>query len=611
VADAVLRKCPEVHLMTTSREPLGISGETIYRVPSLSLPESRDEVSPERSDAVALFVDRTRAQGVELSLDEKSTPLVVSICWRLDGMPLAIELAAARMRSLALAEVNDRLDQRFRLLTGGSRSALPRQQTLRATVDWSYSLLSAPEKSVLRRLSVFVDGFDLAGAEAICGFGDIEGFDVTDIVGSLVDKSLLVTEQLGGEVRYRLLETIRQFASERLVEHDEGEAAAVRDRHCEHFIALAEAAAPHLTGPDQRIWLAKLNADQFNLQSAVEHAAGDPDGTASVLRYAAAIRNYRPGIWRDGLLELLVPVLERPEAALDPQLLLGALLTAVTAASLIDLSTARRLAEWAVAIARQLDDERWLISSLTVLCAAHNFAGDPEAGLPYGQEGVERARLLGDDVLLSQSLSRLLLGNKVMDTADVEMLFREAIACAQRSGDGYLIVMLQNNAAVLALEAGNIPAARDHLEEATRTSHDIGVTTYNVKINMGMVLRAEGDFEGARSMLNDALRISRRNGDRFGLAYSTSGLACLAADLADWQRSAELHGVAQSYLDQIGHPWLTYAHRFREVSIDKVRAVLGDDEFQSSHARGHELSLDRAIALALEEHSGWSEADDR
>jgi tetratricopeptide (TPR) repeat protein len=245
-----------------------------------------------------------------------------------------------------------------------------------------------------------------------------------------------------------------------------------------------------------------------------------------------------------------------------------------------------------------------LISSLTVLCAAHNFAGDPEVGLPYGEEGVERARLLGDDVLLSQSLSRFLLGYKLMRRTDVEMLFREAISCAQRSGDGYLIVMLQNNAAVLALEAGNIPAARHLLDEATRVSHEIGVTTYNVKINMGMVLRGEGDFEGARSMLNDALRISRRNGDRFGLAYSTSGLACLAADLADWRRSAELHGVAQSYLDQIGHPWLTYAQQFREVSIETVRALLGNEEFQSSYARGYELSLDRAIALTLEERSG-------
>ncbi len=214
IVDAVLRRCPQVHIITTSREPLGIGGEAIYRVPSLSLPDDDADAidrSPERSDAVALFVDRAAAQGVDLAVNEQTIPLVVSICRRLDGMPLAIELAVARLRSMSLADLHGRLDQRFRLLTGGSRSALPRQQTLRATVDWSYSLLNGPEKSLLPRLSVFVEGFDLDAAEGVCGFGDIDVFDVTDLLGSLVDKSLVVAEPLNGSIRYRLLETIRQF----------------------------------------------------------------------------------------------------------------------------------------------------------------------------------------------------------------------------------------------------------------------------------------------------------------------------------------------------------------------------------------------------------------
>ncbi len=231
VADAILRRCSHVHLITTSREPLGINGETIYRVPSLSLPGPDEEETPVTgaSDAVALFVDRARAQGVDLGLSRETLPLVVSICRRLDGMPLAIELAAARLRSLSLANLNDRLDQRFRLLTGGSRSAMPRQQTLRATVEWSYSLLNEPEQSVLRRLSVFVEGFDLDAAESVCSLGDVEEFDVTDLLGSLVDKSLVVAEPGGsGTVRYRMLETIRQFSAERLVERDEQESGCRR-----------------------------------------------------------------------------------------------------------------------------------------------------------------------------------------------------------------------------------------------------------------------------------------------------------------------------------------------------------------------------------------------
>jgi len=199
-ADAIVRHCPRVHLVATSREPLGIGGETIYRVPPLSLPPPGDGglPAPGSSDAVALFAERAKEQGVGLVLDEETGPLMVSICTRLDGLPLAIELAAARLRSLSVGALHDRLDQRFRLLTGGSRTALGRQQTLEATVDWSYSLLTDAEQQLLRRLSVFAGSFDLDAAEAVCGFGDIEALEVTGLLGSLVDKSPAVAEPMGG-----------------------------------------------------------------------------------------------------------------------------------------------------------------------------------------------------------------------------------------------------------------------------------------------------------------------------------------------------------------------------------------------------------------------------
>ena len=199
-ADAIVRHCPRVHLVATSREPLGIGGETIYRVPPLSLPPPGDGglPAPGSSDAVALFAERAKEQGVGLVLDEETGPLMVSICTRLDGLPLAIELAAARLRSLSVGALHDRLDQRFRLLTGGSRTALGRQQTLEATVDWSYSLLNDAEQQLLRRLSVFAGSFDLDAAEAVCGFGDIEALEVTGLLGSLVDKSPAVAEPMGG-----------------------------------------------------------------------------------------------------------------------------------------------------------------------------------------------------------------------------------------------------------------------------------------------------------------------------------------------------------------------------------------------------------------------------
>ena len=287
-ADAIVRHCPRVHLVATSREPLGIGGEAVYRVPPLSLPGAGDTGLPAAgsSDAVALFADRARAQGTGLVIDEQTAPLVVSICRRLDGLPLAIELAAARLRSLSLSGLADRLDQRFRLLTGGSRTAPERHQTLRATVEWSYSLLSETEQVLLGRLSVFAGSFDLDAAEAVCGFGGIEAFDVADLLGSLVDKSLVVAEPAGPALRYRLLETIRQFAAGRLAAV--GDEAAAAAAHGAHYLSVAETAAPHLTGPGQGEWLARLDTDRANLRRAAEQAASGPDGTRQVLRLGVA-----------------------------------------------------------------------------------------------------------------------------------------------------------------------------------------------------------------------------------------------------------------------------------------------------------------------------------
>jgi predicted ATPase/class 3 adenylate cyclase len=288
-AEAILARCPGVRLLATSREPLRIGGEIIYRVPPLSLP-GPGEAGPAAAgscDAVALFIDRARAQGAGLAVDEQTAPLLVSVCARLDGLPLAIELAAARLRSLSMTDLHDRLDRCLGLLTGGSRTALGRQQTLRAAVEWSYSLLTGAERGLLGRLSVFAGSFDLAAAEAVCGSGGIEAFDVADLLGSLVDKSLVVAEPAGPAMRYRLLETIRQYAADRLGQVGQDEAAAVAAAHCEHFLSVAEAAAQHLTGPDQGRWMARLDADQANLRRAADYAAGRPAGRH---RAGAALR---------------------------------------------------------------------------------------------------------------------------------------------------------------------------------------------------------------------------------------------------------------------------------------------------------------------------------
>ncbi len=599
-ADAIVRRCPRVRLVATSREPLGVGGEAIYRVPPLSMPGPGEDgpAAAESSDAVALFVDRARAQGAGLLVDEATAPLVVSICRRLDGLPLAIELAAARLRSMSLRSLADRLDQRFRLLTGGSRTAPERQQTLRATVEWSYSLLNGAEQLLLGRLSVFAESFDLDAAEAVSGFGDIEAFDVAGLLGSLVDKSLVVAEPAGAALRYRLLETIRQFAADRLAEAGDDE-AAVAAAHCAHYLSVAETAAPHLTGPDQGRWLARLDADQANMRRAAGHAADNPDGTAQVLRLGAALRRYWITRFRDQeALALVLPVLDRPEARADPELFGAALVTAAFAARFVDIALARQLGEQAVTLARQLDAGLLLIESLGALSSVYYYSGEPERGLPSGREAVERARQLGDDVLLGESLTENLLCEALTCPAHAGTLFTEALACTQRSGDHLYAFLLLNSAGVRALRAGDIHAAQAYLQRAAQARRAIGEEGLDLSINIGWVLRQDNDPDGARSSFQGALRMSRHNGDRVGIAYGSLGLACLAADAGDWHRAAVLHGVAQAFLDGTGQPWEELEACYRRDSLDQVRAHLGQEQSEQDHARGVALSFDQALDLA-------------
>jgi predicted ATPase len=606
VADAILRYCPEICLLATSREPLGIAGETIYRVPSMSLPDEDGDtggVDPYGSDAVALFAERAAAQGVGFVLDRASAPLAGQICRRLDGMPLAIELAASRLRALSLADLNDRLDQRFRLLTGGSRNVLPRQQTLLATVDWSYSLLTASEQKLLRCLSVFVDGFQLEAAEAICAGGDLDVFAVTDLVASLVDKNLVVAEPAGGALRYRLLETIRQFAAERLIESGGSEADELGRAHCRYFLSVAEAAGAQFAGPEQVRWIRRLNAEQGNIWRAVDYAAGAADvseGTEQVLRFVAAlVRYWAENTRREQALGVLVPVLERPEARADPALRSAALSSAAIIARGVDMERALRLGEEAMEIAGQLGEDRLLIEAGHVLCCILYFAGRPKRGMAYGEAAVERARRSGDDGLLGPSLVFLLMCTDQVQPDRTEALTAEAIACVERSGDQGLAGGLYNNAGVSSLRQGDLPSARRFLQRAEEANRAVGLCNSTPMINLGWVLRLEGDEAGAAGAFRRGLRESHRVGDRPDIPYATLGLACHASDTGDWRRAAVLHGFADAFLGSSGEPWQDPEDAFRQQSLDEVRAHLGDAGFEAEYGRGTRLDLRSAIDLAL------------
>ncbi len=269
----VLEAAPGVTVLATSREQLGVAGETDWRVPSLSLPPTAQAVSVDavaQFDAVRLFIDRAVKVRPNFAVTNDNAPVIAQLCEDLDGIPLAIELAAARVRMLSVEQITAALSDRFRLLTGGARGALPRQQTLRASVDWSHELLSADERVLLRRLGVFAGGFTLDAAENVCADESLDRLVVLDVLGGLVEKSLVATEERGALVRYRMLETVRQYAVERLVEADELD--VMRDRHRDAFLSLAEHAEPGLETAEREHWLGLLEPEAANLMAAVDHA---------------------------------------------------------------------------------------------------------------------------------------------------------------------------------------------------------------------------------------------------------------------------------------------------------------------------------------------------
>ena len=296
--DRVLRSCPGVHLLATSRFALGMGGEQLYRIPPLSLSDESSH-DPASSEALSLFVERARDHHPDFVLDDTNLEAVVETCRRLDAMPLAIELACAQLRSMSLRDVAARLDQRFRLLNRGSRSALPRQQALQALIDWSYDLLSEPERIVFENLSVFAGGFDLAGAEAIAATDEIDSFQVDEIIGSLVDKSFVQHEYSAVSLHYGLQETIRHYGDERLISRSGHARNRARKAHATHFLRLAEEAKPHLRGPDQVDWLDRLEVEHDNFEVGHRDARRDVSpagglvlggGTLSILVHSTSKR---------------------------------------------------------------------------------------------------------------------------------------------------------------------------------------------------------------------------------------------------------------------------------------------------------------------------------
>ena len=410
---ALLGACPGLTLLTTSREPIGVAGEVTWRVRSLSLAD----------EAIELFTDRARHVRPDFHLTDDNTTAVTEICRRLDGMPLAIELAAARIRALSLTEILDSLHDRFRLLTGGARTAVRRQQTLRASVDWSYMLLTEPERVVFRRLAVFLGGFDLDATRAVAGGGEVQPYQVLDLLTLLIDKSLVVAENTTGRTRYRLLETVRQYALEKLGES--GEADTVRARHRDHYTAMAALLdTPAGNDYERRIEQAETEID--NLRAAFAWSRENTE-IALALALASSLQplwlargRIQEGLgWFDAALtdhnahHIQVAPAVRARALADQ---------AVLDASVVATDRLGQ-AEQALAIARDLDDPALVVRALTACGGIASF--NPEVARPYLAEAVDLARALGDrwrlgQILGWQALGALITGDPIAAGAAAE-----------------------------------------------------------------------------------------------------------------------------------------------------------------------------------------------
>ena len=536
LVDAVLRGCPRVTVLATSRELLGIAGEAAWRVPSLAAPDPARLPSVEHLagyEAVRLFAERAALGRPGFAVTAENAPAVAQICARLDGLPLALELAAARVRVLAPEQIAARLDDRFRLLTGGSRTALRRQQTLRAAVDWSHDLLPEAERALLRRLAVFAGGWTLDAAEAVGVGAGVEAEEVLDVLTQLVDKSLVVAEAPAGrgEARYRLLETVRQYAEEKLL--DAGEAAAVRARHRDWFLAWAERARAELRGPDQRAWRRRLDAEHDNLRAALEWSHGEPGGAEAELRLGAALAPYweSRGLHAEGRRRLEAALARAvPPAGGDsgPPVGAGPRAAALAAAGGLawrqgDGRRARPLLEAAAAGFRALNDPRGLAGVLGSLAVAAYFAGDYAASRERIDEILALARRVGDGQLLARA--RFGVGSHLVRTGDYaegRRLCEEALRRFRELGDEANVIQALNDLALAAMGEGDLARARALATERQALTEAAGLwRSLGFALTLlGRLARLAGDRAEARRRLAAGLPQSRDAGDRPSVVVS-------------------------------------------------------------------------------------------
>jgi predicted ATPase/DNA-binding CsgD family transcriptional regulator len=606
LADALLRNCPNLALLATSREPLGIDGERVYRVPSMGTPaEGADAATIRASEAVRLLEDRAAAQGAPLTWDGPAAEVAGRICRRLDGIPLAVELAAARLRVMPAAELDTRLDERFALLTGGSRAGLPRQQTLRAMVDWSWELLTGAERAVLARLSVFAGGFGLAAAEAIAAGPDVPAAEVLGHLGALVDKSLVqFDDSATGQGRYRLLETVRQYAAGQLEALGPAVADAAQAAHRDYYLALAEAAAPQLVGPDQAAWLDRLDAELGNLRAAIAFSLTQ-SGPEPGLRLAVSLCGYwqARGHAAEGA-RALRAFLDAP-AAQEATLLRAR--TLIAAARLLETTGGYAIAgdycEEALAIARAAGDDHLVADLLFERAWILLRQGQTDAALPLIEQGLDLARPLGEPHVTARLLSARAYATYVDgDPADAHRDTVEALRLFRQTADGLQVGAMLSNLGNFELSAGDLDAARSHLAEAldiARALNSRGGIVYET-FNLGLAEYLAGSPSVAGALFTESLDLAGRMGMKANMAYALMGLAMTGHGGSGPGWSARLHGAASQALADLGETLEPLEERLADLDRQRLRAAMGAAAFEAEYAAGRSLDLARVAHEALQ-----------
>jgi non-specific serine/threonine protein kinase len=567
LVDAMLRGCAQLIILVTSRERLGIAGELTYRVPSLSVPDPTQDATPEHTSAyesARLFIERARLQRPHFAVTAENAPALASICHRLDGIPLAIELAAPRVRSMSVEEVSQRLDRRFGLLTGGSRTALPRHRTLRALIDWSYDLLSDAEKAMLRRVSVFAGGWTLEAAEQVCIGDDVDAREVLDLLTSLADKNLVSAEAYEGATRYGLLETVRHYALDRLWES--GEEMRAQARHLAYYLALSVQAAPKLSGADQLIWLDRLEKEHDNLRAALAWSSAAGGDAAGGLRLASALF----GFWH----------------------------------TRSHFGEGRRWLSGLLAAAPNEQDAAVRAKALRAAGVLSGLLGDYPAARELHEEGLAIGRKLGDRLAISRSLNNL--GSVVLNQGDypsARALYEESLAIYRELGNRQGIAMMLNNLGTIAHREGDYPAARALHEECLGIARklsdrrDVALSL----LNLGDTVREQGDYPAARALFEESLAIQGELGDQHNVARALEGFAAVVFALVGPARAARIWGQAAQLREEIGAPLEPPDRSRYNHHVAAARAAMCDDAaFDRAWQEGRDMTLEQAVQYALD-----------